>query len=215
MVIAAHFESPTAGGLTPRPSRRRLQIEVAGSLASGGDAAVTIHNISASGLLLETATALSEGERIDIVLPDVGPTSASIVWTSERFYGGRFDAPLSVAVLSALELRSAAAPQAAAPPGETLAVRLTQLRKQRGLTLAAVAAQLGVSKPTVWAWEQGRARPTPERMTRIAALYGIGETRLASGRDDNAMGDILAQARLQVAQAFGVEPGKVRIMIEL
>ena len=215
MVISAHFEPQDAGTATPRPQRRRLQLKVSGALPSGDAADVLIHNVSATGLLLETETTLSEGERIDIVLPDVGPTSASIVWTSERFYGGRFDAPLSVAVLSALELRSTAAPQAAAPPSETLAVRLTQLRKQRGLTLAAVAAQLGVSKPTVWAWEQGRARPTPERMTRIAALYGLGETRLATGRDDNAMSDILAQARLHVAQAFGVEPGKVRIMIEL
>ena len=215
MVFPAHFESTPASSKASRPQRRRLQLEVGGSLASGGAAAVLIHNISATGLLLETATGLSDGERIDIELPDLGPTAATIVWTSDTFYGGRFDAPLSVALLSALELRSSAVPPRQEQPGETLAARLTQLRKDKGLTLAAVAQQLGVSKPTVWAWEQGRARPTPERLTRIAALFGLGETRLATGRDGDALGDTLAQARQQVAAAFGVEAAKVRILIEL
>lgn len=214
MVIAAHFESTIASGATPRPSRRRLQLEVAGSLASGDAAAVVIHNISATGLLLETATKLADAERIDIDLPDAGPTAATIVWTSDKFYGGRFDTPLAVAVLSALELRSAV-PLDVNQPGGSLAARLTQLRKDKGLTLAAVAEQLGVSKPSVWAWEQGRARPTPERLARIAALYGLSETSLAAGPDLDALSEALALARQHVADAFSVEVTKVRIMIEL
>jgi len=214
MVFAAHFESTTSTGDTPRPSRRRLQLEVAGSRASGDAAAVLIHNISAAGLLLETSTQLTEAERIDIDLPDVGPTAATIVWTSGRFYGGRFETPLGVAVLSALELRSTA-PPLTNQPGETLAARLIQLRKDKGLTLATVAEQLGVSKPSVWAWEQGRARPTPERLARIAAFYGLGETGLASGRDHDVLSETLALARQQVADAFSVNVTKVRIMIEL
>lgn len=214
MVLAAHFESTTSGGDTPRPSRRRLQLEVAGSRASGDAAAVLIHNISATGLLLETSTKLTDAERIDIDLPDVGPTAATIVWTSDRFYGGRFETPLGVAVLSALELRSTA-PPIANQPGETLASRLIKLRKDQGLTLAAVAEQLGVSKPSVWAWEQGRARPTPERLARIAALYGLGETGLTAGRDHDVLSEALALARQQVAEAYSVDVTKVRIMIEL
>lgn len=173
-----------------------------------------IHNVSATGLLLETATRLIDAERIDIDLPDVGPTAATIVWTSDRFYGGRFDTPLGVGVLSALELRSNA-PPIANQPGETLASRLIQLRKDKGLTLATVAQQLGVSKPSVWAWEQGRARPTSERLARIAAFYGLGETGLASGRDHDVLSEALALARQQVADAFSVDVTKVRIMIEL
>ena len=215
MVFPAHFESTPASSKAPRPQRRRLQLEVGGSLASGDAAAVLIHNISATGLLLETATGLSDGERIDIELPDLGPTAATIVWTSDTFYGGRFDAPLSVALLSALELRSSAVPPRQEQPGETLAARLTQLRKDKGLTLAAVAQQLGVSKPTVWAWEQGRARPSPERLAGIAELYGLGPASLASGRDNEALSHALTQARRQVAEAFGVAAAKVRILIEL
>jgi transcriptional regulator with XRE-family HTH domain len=215
MVIAAHFEPTPGNGGKPRPHRRRLQLEVAGSLASGDATAVLIHNISATGLLLETETRLTDGERIDIELPDAGSTAARIVWTSDRFYGGRFDTPLSVAVLSALELRSTAVPSKPSEPEETLASRLHRLRKAKGMTLAEVAQLLGVSKPTVWAWEQGRVRPAPERHAKIAALFGEGETKLVTGRDIAALGNALANARQQVAEMFGVETTKVRIMIEL
>ena len=141
MVISAHFEPADTASERPRPRRRRLQLEVAGALASGGEASVTIHNISASGLLLETATGLSDGERIDIELPDVGPTTATIVRVSDNYYGGKFDAPLSVGVLSALELRGSAAPQPASAPGETLAVT-------NSFTSASGAITVPISRPS-------------------------------------------------------------------
>ena len=47
-------------------------------------------------------------------------------------------------------------------------LRLNHLRRERGMTLAQVASALGVSKPTVWAWEKGKARPLPERIAAIA-----------------------------------------------
>ncbi len=215
MVISAHFELSPEGSGTPRPARRQLQLQVSGGLPSGSATAVLIHNVSATGLLIETETALSEGERIDIDLPDIGLTPATIIWSDEKFHGGHFDTPLAVAVLSALELRSAAAPLTLSQPEQSLATRLHHLRKAKGMTLEAVARQLGVSKPTVWAWEQGRARPSPERFARIAELFGLGETRLAPGRDVDALGEVLTQARQLVANSLGVELTKVRIMIEL
>ncbi|MFM5894543.1 MAG: helix-turn-helix domain-containing protein [Novosphingobium sp.] len=215
MVISAHFDLPPETGATPRPARRQLQLEVSGALPSGGAAAVLIHNVSATGLLIETETALSEGERIDIDLPELGPTPATIMWSDAKFHGGHFDHPLSAGVLSALELRSVAAPLALSQPQESLATRLHHLRKSKGMTLDAVAKELGVSKPTVWAWEQGRARPSPERFARIAELFGLGESRLASGRDVDALSEVLTQARQLVANSLGIELTKVRIMIEL
>ena len=215
MVISAHFEPSLETGEAPRPDRRRLELKVSGALPSGDAADVLIHNVSATGLLLETETALSEGERIDIDLPELGPTPATIVWSDEKFHGGHFDTPLSAGVLSALELRSAAAPLALSQPQESLATRLHHLRKSKGMTLEAVARELGVSKPTVWAWEQGRARPSPERFARIAELFGLGESRLASGRDVDALSEVLTQARQLVANSLGIELTKVRIMIEL
>ncbi|MFM5917758.1 MAG: helix-turn-helix domain-containing protein [Novosphingobium sp.] len=215
MVISAHFEPLDIDSETPRPHRRRLQLEVSGALSSGTPAAVLIHNVSATGLLLETETPLGEGERIEIDLPELGPTAATIVWSDATFHGGHFDNPISAGVLSALELRSAAAPLPLNQPRESLATRLHHLRKSKGMTLEAVARELGVSKPTVWAWEQGRARPSPERFARIAELFGLGESRLATGRDVDALGEVLTQARQLVANSLGIELTKVRIMIEL
>jgi len=215
MVISAHFEPQSPDAATPRQQRRRLQLEVSGALASGNAASVLIHNVSATGLLLETETALSEGERIEIDLPELGLTSATIVWSDEKFHGAHFDNPVSVATLSALELRSAAAPLNLSQPEQSLAMRLHQLRKAKGMTLDAVAKELGVSKPTVWAWEQGRARPSPERYARIAELFGLGESRLATGRNVDALSEVLTQARQLVANSLGIELTKVRIMIEL
>lgn len=215
MVISAHFEPHNFDPATPRLHRRRLQLKVSGALATGDAAEVLIHNVSATGLLLETETALGEGERIDIDLPELGLTPATIVWADEKFHGGHFDSPLSAGTLSALELRSAAAPLTLSQPEQSLATRLHHLRKAKGMTLDAVARELGVSKPTVWAWEQGRARPSPERFASIAELFGLGETRLATGRDVDALSGVLTQARQLVANSLGIELTKVRIMIEL
>lgn len=218
MVIAAHFALPTEQTDTRRKPRRQLQLAAMGALTTGESTAVTIHNISATGILLETQTALAEAERIDINLPDAGPVSARVIWVSENFYGCRFDAELPLGVLSSLELRSPA-PTPMPPPlsatGEGFAERLRQLRKTSGMTLAAIADQLGVSKPTVWAWEQGRARPTPERLSALASRFGLSEAELVRGHNSGAMQGVLQTARRQIAEAFGTDISKVRIMIEL
>lgn len=214
MVIPAQFEASAVDPRTERSPRRRLRLAVSGALASGDAAAVLIHNVSATGLLLETKTALSEGERIEIDLPEIGATVATIVWSDASYHGGHFDSPLSAGVLSALQLRGEAAVPAPVVVHEPLSSRLHQLRKAKGMTLAEVADALGVSKPTVWAWEQGRARPSPERFARIAELFGLAESGLATGRDENARGEALAQARQLVAASLGVEASQVRIMIE-
>ncbi len=215
MAISAHFEAIPADTQAARPPRRRLNLKVSSALPSGDAAAVLIHNVSATGLLLETETALSEGERIEIDLPDLGLTPATIVWSDAKFHGGHFDDPLSVGVLSALELRSVSAPPAPSQPQESLASRLHRLRKDKGMTLAEVAAALGVSKPTVWAWEQGRARPAADRYARIAELFGLGATSLSPARNTDALNDALAQARQAVAASLGIDPAKVRILIEV
>lgn len=216
MPIYAHFEDITGDPQRPRAARRQLLLESQGSTASGHTARVLIHNVSATGLLIESAVALSEAERIEIALPQVGTTSAHVVWTSENFYGCRFDTPVPASALSALELYSRR-PAAPAPgePGDTLPVRIARLRKERGLTLDGLAALLEVSKPTVWAWEQGKARPTPERMTALAERLGVEEDELRTGRDGDAMAAVLNQARNAVAKAYGIDPARVKVSIEL
>ncbi|MFM5922559.1 MAG: hypothetical protein ACKOPG_00030 [Novosphingobium sp.] len=59
MLIAAHFQKSEARG-TDRAPRRLLSLEAEGALVSGDTAAVTINNVSATGLLIDTATDLAE-----------------------------------------------------------------------------------------------------------------------------------------------------------
>lgn len=221
MPIAARFEDASKAG-RPRAARRVLHLEAEGTLPTGEAACVTIHNVSASGLLLETGTALEQGETITIELPLAGATPAEVIWTSGTFYGCRFPAGVPLAVLSAIQLRAMASPQPATPPApvdrlreESFAARLERLRKMRGLSLAQIGRELGVSKPTVWAWEQGKAHPTEARIAPLAALLGVDPAELLTGRDSDGLRNVLAQARDQVAAAFGTRPENVRIMIEL
>jgi hypothetical protein len=65
----------------------------------------TIHNISETGLLLETGSGLEPGERIDVNLPHAGFRTATVMWASERLVGCQFDDILSTAALSAARLR--------------------------------------------------------------------------------------------------------------
>ncbi|KPQ21508.1 MAG: Helix-turn-helix domain/PilZ domain, partial [Porphyrobacter sp. HL-46] len=113
-------------------------------------------------------------------------------------------------------------PASAAPPapspgaGETLGARLGRLRREAGLTLAEVAARLGVSKPTVWAWEKGKARPLPERTEAIAEALGVAPDQIATAAGSSAdLGAVVEDCRSRIADACGAAPAAVRIMIEL
>ncbi|OCC25086.1 XRE family transcriptional regulator [Croceicoccus estronivorus] len=221
MAIAAHFEETAAGGSKARASRRKLLLEAQGALASGDSASVLVHNISATGLLLESRIPLAIDEAITVDLPESEATPAKVVWTSGHLFGCRFDTPISAAVLSAAELRSAVDADVTftmreeTVSNESFGVRLQRLRKERGLTLAQVAEELGVSKPTVWAWEQGRARPVDSRVQTLADVLGVGRAELLAGHDTAELRDLLARSKEQIAVAFHTNPDNVRIMIEL
>ena len=235
MAIKAHLDQqPIAtldeGGQRSTP-RRALRLETSGVFAGAREANVTIHNISAAGLLLETSQALEEGEQLALDLPEAGAVVATVVWRSERLYGCAFAAPIGNAALAAAQLQgfapgmparpesqpsaSPATPHSAAANGEALAVRLGRLRREAGLTLADVAAALGVSKPTVWAWEKGKARPLPERLGAIAAALGVDAEVLAAAPVSREIEGVIAECRARIAEACGTRPDAVRIMIEL
>ncbi len=221
MAIAAHLDDTAETAGKPRQARRKLRLETRGALASGGASDVLVHNVSASGLLFEGREVLATGESIEIELPLAGATLAKIVWSSGNLYGCAFDAPISAAALSAAQLKGAAgievepAGRQEAAPEASFGARLRGLRKARGLTLAQIAGQLGVSKPTVWAWEQGKARPVDGRIDALAAVLGVPGPELRSGGNAAGLGELLVRTRERIAGAFGTSPDKVRIMIEL
>lgn len=231
MPISAHFEhieddGVAAGRAQPRAGRRRLLLEAEGALPSGDALRVTVHNLSETGLLMQTAEGLDVGETIDLVLPEAEDARARVVWASGELYGCAFESPLPPATLSAAQLRSSlenlgrlgpapAPPPPAAIGGETLGERLHRLRKLRGFTQSELAARLGVSKPTVWAWEQGRARPIEERLDAIAETLGVTSAELRPPRATPGLAELVARCREQIAAAVETSPDKIRILIEL
>lgn len=222
MPIAAHFE-PAPHSDDPRRSvRHTLRLEALGTTADGEKSRVTVHNISASGLLLETEAVLEIGETIALDLPEAGERMAEVSWASGGYYGCQFDQPLSPAELSAAQLRGLAPVESRGPRSSLTTLdddfghRLQRLRKQRGLTLAQVAERLGVSKPTVWAWEQGRSRPVGNRIDPLAEALGVTRSELYPDADDQSLlHDLLVRARAEIAAAAGASPDKIRILIEL
>lgn len=61
---------------------------------------------------------------------------------------------------------------------QTLGGRLQEARKARGLTQDAVAAAMEMARTTIVAIEKGERRLTAHELIRLAALYGLGVSRL-------------------------------------
>ncbi len=76
--------------------------------------------------------------------------------------------------------------------------RLAQLRKERGLTQAALAESLRVSRQAVSRWEVGTSIPTSDNLIALSGLYGISVDELIGKREtetaDPAQGDIAMTA---------------------
>ena len=87
-------------------ARRRLNLEVKGAVPNGSAAEVMIHDLSITGLLVETLAELTCGEELDVCLPQTGRTRAKVMWSSGQFFGCQFSHPISSAALSAAMLRS-------------------------------------------------------------------------------------------------------------
>ncbi len=217
MTIAAHLEEAAEAGARQRDARRTLRLKTTGAIAAGNVTEVSIHNISATGLLIETRAELAEGERIAIDLPLAGECWATVVWRSDRFFGCQFAQLLTQATLSAVELRSEAgqSPGESAGPDASFGQRLQRLRINRGLTLAHVARHLSVSKPTVWAWEHGKARPVDSRVSALAELLGVTRDELVQDPRAPDFGGLIARSREQIASVYGIPPARVKIWIEL
>ncbi len=201
-----------------RFNRRELLLPTKGSLPDGEVANVAVHNISQTGLLIETSEEMTAGETLSVDLPNAGSVEAEIVWVSGILYGCVFLDQVSEGVLDAAELQAefrALEAFASLKRGESLGPKLNRLRREQGMTLAQVASQLAVSKPTVWAWEKGKAKPIPERLEAIARVLGVEPVELTDTAPNEDAEPVIRESRERIAQIYGVHPEKVRIMIDL
>lgn len=101
MKISARLQITSTADRRDSP-RRTLRL--GSSLSSTGED-VTIHDISISGMLIETAATLSVFDGLEIELPPAGIMPALVIWNSGRFFGCEFKQHLSQGALSATLLR--------------------------------------------------------------------------------------------------------------
>lgn len=219
MAISAYF-APAAPGADARGSaRRKISLFAQGTHGDGSGIDVLIHNISESGLLLESDAELGVGDRVEIDLPHTGEVAADIMWVSNRLAGCRFENPISSATLSAAQLRSAVTLEAdaenATPSGDAFAVRLQRLRIRAGLSQAEVAERMAVSAPSVSGWEKGRARPKHGRMAALAEILGVPTSELLGDPAPGDLQGLIDHSREQIAAAIGIGADKIRIVVEL
>jgi hypothetical protein len=109
MPIYGHFLPSVPSADKRHDARRKLSLLASGSQHDGTGIEVQIHNISGTGLLLESDIKLAAGDRIEIELPHAGDITAVVIWASGRLFGCQFEGPVSPATLSAVELKSAVA----------------------------------------------------------------------------------------------------------
>ena len=69
-----------------------------------------VHDLSESGLRLDTTAGFDLGETLLVELPFVGETVARVIWREENSYGCEFVIPVGKAAVSAALLRSWTSP---------------------------------------------------------------------------------------------------------
>lgn len=239
MPVAAQFDILSNSRNTRGTARHQMRLRVRGAPGSGEAADVLIHNLSATGLLLESASRLAVGDEIVVELPESAACTAKVVWTSGQFFGCAFERPLSASTVSAAQLRSepaiespqwhAVADQTRPASAETFGARLQRMRRDRGLTLVEFARRARVSRPTVWSWEADRSTPRRSKTKVLLEVLGVAEDELYGtigtaelrqhDNDTSGHGDPLrraiSEAKERLAELAGTSPDRIRLIIEI
>ncbi|AIT79405.1 DNA-binding protein [Novosphingobium pentaromativorans US6-1] len=216
------------GYLHGQPTRK-LSLEGTAASFKGDRESVSITNLSKSGMLLETSAPLSVGEPLMVLFPEGETRNASIVWAAETIFACEFDKALSIATIRKVQLQSPPEPRSAeeTASSEALGARIKRLRRERGFGVDHFASHIGVSRPTLWKWEKGTVSPRQNMVQAIARALGVPETELLYGskpapvRQDSpaatafeASSSVIASKKVEIAKLIGVDPNRVRILIE-
>lgn len=85
--------------------RHKLRLAVIG-MHNTNDGDALVHDMSMTGLLIQTRTKMAAKDNIAVELPEVGTVSAIVIWRDGDFYGCEFAEPLPSRAVSAALLRS-------------------------------------------------------------------------------------------------------------
>ena len=88
-----------------RRSAPRRQLSLGATLPETGDEAI-IHDLSTSGILIETKADLATFEQLQLELPEAGQVVATVMWNSGKYFGCEFHKPIPQAAISAALLRN-------------------------------------------------------------------------------------------------------------
>ena len=110
MAILAEVELEPEAGERRGSARRRLRLVTEGTAPSSTCDRVIVHDLSLSGLLIESSAPFAVGELLAVTLPEAGAVEAIVMWNSGRYFGCKFTTPIRTAVVSAAQLLSRAAP---------------------------------------------------------------------------------------------------------
>jgi hypothetical protein len=127
VTLLARFEQAGDAAERRGSERRGLKLAITASVPESPELAVAIHDLSETGLLLETPIPLASGQTFQAFLPLAGAVEATVVWSSHQFHGCEFAQRVPRAAVSAALLKSDGAGAEAKPLGGTGDV-LSQLR---------------------------------------------------------------------------------------
>jgi transcriptional regulator with XRE-family HTH domain len=99
---------------------------------------------------------------------------------------------------------------------ETFGQRLERLRDAAGMSRRALAEKIGVKwGQHVFGWEREGRQPRDESIFgKIAAVLGVSETYLRTGREAGASEAVTKETFMKrIAELFGVSPGQIVIQI--
>jgi transcriptional regulator with XRE-family HTH domain len=94
--------------------------------------------------------------------------------------------------------------------------RIRRARLEKGWSLDQFAKALGLSKVSVWQWEQGSARPRTSRLTQVAQVLGISLRELLPGESQETDAtSVVRDCQMRLGRYFGVELEAVQITISI
>ena len=102
MTVTAGFLTDTSGNRR-FATRRPLQLAIS---LGAWEADAVIHDLSVTGLLLETAEQIAVDDILLIDIPNFEQVPATVVWNSGRLFGCKFHLPIPTAAVSGALLRN-------------------------------------------------------------------------------------------------------------
>jgi hypothetical protein len=78
-----------------------LLLQSSAEAAGGSLVDIVIHDLSATGFLIECTQPLGNRAQVTLELPGAGPVTGDVVWASGNFFGGEFRSTLDRAALDA------------------------------------------------------------------------------------------------------------------